>query len=151
QLEKQGHGTYTPVDASKLPKLYLAYKTELGKVSGTVLNNIRERYMSGDAKVIDTLQEIASLADAGKEAIENEDHKGLSRLINKNFDLRCEIMNISDSNKEMVQVARQCGASAKFSGSGGAIIGTYDDDETLQKLIINLKKINARVIKPYIL
>ena len=59
-------------------------------------------------------------------------------------------MNISDSNLELVHTARDCGASAKFSGSGGAIIGTYDDDETLQKLIINLKRINARVIKPYI-
>jgi len=47
-------------------------------------------------------------------------------------------------------VARDCGASAKFAGSGGSIIGIYKDDVMLNRLIVNLKKINARVIKPYI-
>ena len=60
-------------------------------------------------------------------------------------------MNIPESNKEMVRIARECGASAKFPGSGGAIIGTYASDEILRKLIVRLKEINARVIKPYIM
>ena len=77
--------------------------------------------------------------------------KLLFELINRNFDLRTQIMNISESNKEMVRIARDCGASAKFSGSGGAIIGMYTDDEMLRKLIVRLKDINARVIKPYFL
>ncbi|HRD18280.1 MAG TPA: GHMP kinase, partial [Candidatus Marinimicrobia bacterium] len=34
--------------------------------------------------------------------------------------------------------------------SGGSIIGIYKDDAMLNRLIVNLKKINARVIKPYI-
>ena len=97
------------------------------------------------------LSEIAGLADKGKEALTKGDTALLSELINHNFDLRTQIMNISDSNKEMVRIARECGASAKFSGSGGAIIGTYANDEVLRKLIIRLKEINARVIKPYIL
>ena len=71
-------------------------------------------------------------------------------MINTNFDLRAKVMNISDSNREMVETARKCGASAKFPGSGGAIIGIYTSDEMLNKLLVELKKINARVIKPYI-
>jgi glucuronokinase len=59
-------------------------------------------------------------------------------------------MNISDENFEMVEVARKCGASAKFAGSGGSIIGTYKNDEMLTKLIMELKKINVRVVKPFI-
>lgn len=151
QMKEKGYGIYTPLEPTNLPKLYLAYKTELGKVSGTVLNNIRERFESGDAVTVNTLIEIANLADEGKQAIQKMDYPALSALINKNFDLRCKIMNISESNMEMVNVARGCGASAKFSGSGGAIIGMYDDDEMLRKLIVNLKNINARVIKPYII
>ena len=50
----------------------------------------------------------------------------------------------------MVEVARQCGASAKFSGSGGSIIGLYKDNQTLTRLMVELKKIGARVIKPFI-
>jgi hypothetical protein len=33
----------------------------------------------------------------------------------------------------------------------GSIIGTYKDDETLRCLVINMKKIGARVIKPFII
>ncbi|MBN2166625.1 MAG: hypothetical protein JW717_10140 [Marinilabiliaceae bacterium] len=150
-IETHEYGKYERLDSTKLPKLYLAYKTELSKVSGTVLNNIKERYDKGEAFVFDTLHEIAECAEKGKTAILNHDFNELNRLIDLNFDLRCKIMNISESNMELVNTARACGASAKFSGSGGAIIGMYQNDETLRKLIVNLKRINARVIKPYIL
>ena len=151
QMAEHGHGKYLLLDASLLPKLYIAYKTNLGKVSGTVFNDIRSKFDKGDAHVIQTLQDIASLADKGMQAINKGDHAELSSLINQNFDNRCKIMSISPSNMELVQTARSCGASASFTGSGGAIIGTYKDDETLNKLLYSLKKINARVIKPYIL
>lgn len=149
-LQKNGFGKYEIMDSTLLPKLYLAYKVDLGKVSGTVLNNIREKYEGGDPLVIDTLAELAGLAEQGREFLLKKDYTGLHKLIDKNFDLRCKIMKISESNMELVMKARNCGASAKFSGSGGAIIGMYEDDEMLQRLIIHLKKINARVIKPII-
>lgn len=149
-MKKNNHGIYEKLDFKMLPKLYLAYKTDLSKVSGSVFNNIKQQYLNGDVEVITTLQKIADCAEQGKEAIKNKDYIKLNELINMNFDLRCSIMNISDSNLELVNTARKCGASAKFSGSGGAIIGMYEDDDMLRKLIIELKKINARVIKPYI-
>ncbi len=149
-LLKNGFGKYEILDSTLLPKLYLAYKIELGKVSGTVLNNIREKYDKGDTLVINTLTELAELAEQGKEVILYKDYNTLNKLMDRNFDLRCKIMDISESNMELVRTARNCGASAKFSGSGGAIIGMYEDDEMLQRLIINLQKINARVIKPII-
>jgi glucuronokinase len=150
-LQKRAYGKYVTIDPALLPKFYLAYKVELGKVSGTVLNNLREKFEKGDPLVIDTLAELAELAEQGRKVISEKDYHTLSALMDRNFDLRSKIMNISDSNKELVKVARDCGASAKFSGSGGAIIGTYEDDEVLQRLIVNLRKINARVIKPIIM
>jgi glucuronokinase len=150
-LLSKGYGKYEVIDPSLLPKLYLAYKTELGKVSGTVLNNLKERYDKGEKLVLDTLSDLAEVAQNGRTAILNRDYATLNKLMDRNFDLRCKIMNISNSNMELVNTARDCGASAKFSGSGGAIIGMYEDDEMLRRLIINLKKINARVIKPIIM
>lgn len=151
QIEEHGYGVYTPIDPNLLPQLYIAYKTDLGKVSGKVLNEIRSKYDKGDAHVIATLNTIASLADQGAEAIKAKDYGLLGELINANFDNRCKIMTISDSNMELINTARNCGAPASFTGSGGAIIGTYQDDDMLKKLIYSLKKINARVIKPYII
>ena len=49
----------------------------------------------------------------------------------------------------MVQIARRFGASAKFTGSGGAIIGTYRAD-TFDDMRRELKKYGVEVIKPEI-
>jgi glucuronokinase len=149
-MEERGYGYYEPLDTALLPQLYIAYKTDLGKVSGKVLNDIKSRFDKGDTHVIETLQKIASLADAGKEALQANDYETLGKLVNQNFDYRCTIMNISPENMELVNTARNTGASASFSGSGGAIIGIYNDDEMLNRLVYALKKINARVIKPIV-
>jgi glucuronokinase len=150
-LKRKNHGHYERLDPALLPKLYLAYKSELGKISGVVLNDIRTRYDKGDVEVINTLNRMAEIAEEGRKALLNRDRTALNDLMNENFDQRCKIMNISESNHEMVAIARSCGASAKFAGSGGSIIGIYKDDEMLTQLIVELKKINARVIKPYVI
>jgi len=151
KFEKNGIGIYERISPEKLPPLYIAYKTDLGKVSGTVLNNIRVRFEKGDQEVITSLKEMASLAEDGKKAINEGDHTKLFKLMDANFDLRCKLMQISDSNMELVQTARNCGVSAKFTGSGGSIIGMYKDDEELTRLVIAMRKLKARVIKPYII
>lgn len=150
-MEKKRHGEYEQINPQLLPKLFIAYKVSLSKVSGTVLNDVKTRYEQGDPFVVDTLNQIAEKAEKGKVAILNRDYNTLNKLINENFDLRTKIMNISDSNLAMVKTARKCGASAKFAGSGGSIIGIYTNDEMLTRLIIEFKKLNARVIKPYII
>ena len=150
QILSQGHGFYQPLDPTLLPNLFIAYKTELSKVSGKVHNDVRTRYSQGDKFVIDTLGAIADLAEQGKAALLEKDHKLLHALMDENFNLRCKIMDISNSNMELVNTARACGASATFTGSGGSIIGQYYGDSMLNKLMVEFKKINARVIKPTI-
>lgn len=150
-MESKGHGNYEQIDPTLLPNFYIAYKINLGKVSGSVFNDVKARFHDGEPLVVDTMAEIGQVAADGKEAILSGDHNLLADLINKNFDLRAKIFNITDSNIELIKVARKCGASAKFTGSGGSIIGTYPNDETLRSLIINMQKLNARVIKPFII
>jgi glucuronokinase len=48
----------------------------------------------------------------------------------------------------MVETARAAGASAKFSGSGGAIVGTYTDEAMFADLESRLTAIGVRVLKP---
>lgn len=150
-LKKKNHGLYERIDPALLPKLFIAYKTNLSKISGYVLSDIRERFERGEELVITTLNRIAELAEEGKQALYDGNKKKLLDLMNENFDLRSKIMNITVDNYELVATARRCGASAKFAGSGGSIIGMYENDEMLTRLIVELEKINARVIKPYIM
>ena len=50
----------------------------------------------------------------------------------------------------MVMVARSSGASAKFAGSGGAIVGTYEGDEQYAALEKALSGIGCRTFRPVI-
>ena len=149
-MDARGHGQYERIDTALLPNLYIGYKTQLSKVSGVVLNDLATRYKNNDPLTLQTLARLAQVAEEGKTALLKRDYVTLNRLINENFDLRRKIMNISDSNIEMIECARACGASAKFPGSGGSIIGIYPSDEVLNKLIVELKQIKVRVIKPYV-
>ncbi len=145
------HGLYERIDTKLLPNLYIAYNIGLGKVSGKLFNDVRIRYENGDRRVIETLQKIAQLTEKGREALLNGNIDKLNFLMNENFDLRSQIMPISEQNKRMIETARKCGVSAKFAGSGGSIIGIYHDTEKLDHLILELKKVNARVIKPFVI
>ena len=149
-IQEKGHGLYERLSPKFLPNLYLAYKPALGKVSGIVLNGIRQGYDRKDSFVLETLRRIAGKAEAGKEALLKKDYSALKQLMNENFDLRSQIMKISESNMEMVMVARACGASAKFAGSGGSIIGMYEDEGIYDRLESELGRIGAKVIKPII-
>ena len=51
----------------------------------------------------------------------------------------------------MVELARNTGASAKFTGSGGAIIGTYKDESMFEQLKRSLGEEDIEVIKPEII
>jgi glucuronokinase len=51
----------------------------------------------------------------------------------------------------MVEAARAVGASAKFTGSGGAIVGTYQDEAMYRRLQEQLAGIGVEVLKPEIL
>jgi glucuronokinase len=59
-------------------------------------------------------------------------------------------MTISESNMEMIRAARSCGASAKFAGSGGSIVGMYEGEEMYGRLVAELAKLRAIVLKPII-
>lgn len=149
-IRSRGHGVYEKLDRHLLPPLYLAFNTSLGKISGKVLNDIRLGYERKDKVVIDTLKKIAEKAEMGKEAIKKKDYTYLKKLMDENFDLRSQIMRISKPDMEMIQAARRCGASAKFAGSGGSIIGMYEKEETFHRLKQEMEKIQAEVIKPFI-
>jgi len=149
-IKKNGHGIYEQLDPKLLPHLYLAYKPSLAKVSGDVLNEIRVGYERGDRLVIETLNRIAEIAERGKQALLQGNMDELYNLMNENFDLRRKIMKISSGNLELIRAARECGASAKFAGSGGSIIGMYKDEDMFSHLVIELKKLEAKVIKPIV-
>lgn len=150
-IQREGHGFYERLDVGLLPPLYLAYKKELGKVSGAVLDDIRAAYERGDPSVLAVLRRLAEVAWQGRAALHEGDRDRFFDLMNENFDLRSKIMAVGAGNLELIETARRCGVSAKFAGSGGSIVGMYRNEEDFERLSAELGKFGAEVIKPLIL
>jgi len=147
-MDKQGWGHYQPLQRDLFKQIYIAYRTDLAEGSEVVHNNFRERYQFGDPVVLSAIGEWIELTEKGKEALENGDFEKLAEYINRNFDIRRSVMNISEKNLSMVEIARSIGASAKFTGSGGAIIGTFRNDEMFENLVHALGELDVHVLKP---
>jgi glucuronokinase len=147
-MEKQGYGYYEPMDPRLLPKLYVAYMDDLSEPTERFHNNIRHRFDEGEPKVVDAMRFWAGLTDKVRECLRAGQLDQIPALLNANFDKRRGIYNISEGNIRMVEAARSVGASAKFTGSGGAIVGTYVDEAMFKELRQTLGKLNIRVLKP---
>jgi len=115
-MREHGYGRYERLDPSTLPPLYIAYRSDLSQESSQAHLRVRELYNLGDPLVVSTMKEIASLADAAREALAAGRPHELAELIDRNFDLRARIFPISEGNLELVRTARAAGASCKFCG-----------------------------------
>lgn len=147
-MDSRGYGDYEPLDPSLLPNVYLAYRTSLSEGTEVFHTNVRERWNAGDPLVRGAMEEWASYAERGRRALIEGDVAGLGKLIDANFDLRAKIYTISAGNLEMIQTARAVGATSNFSGSGGAVTGTFADDRMFRKLEDSYAPLGIKVIRP---
>ncbi len=141
-------GAYETLDTQQLPPLYIAYRTDLSGPTEVVHNDLRARFDRGDSAVIDVLAQLAQLVPVARTAIDQGDADTLATLINRNYDLRESICKIPGGQAEMVARARQAGASAKFAGSGGAIIGTCPNSTVYKDLEATMTALGCRIIQP---
>lgn len=146
-MEDLGHGAYESLDPHLLPTMFVAHQTQPTKVSGLVLNDLKSRWEHGDAEVLETIDRIAALASRGRDALLGGDHEQFASLMNENFDLRRRIVRIDERDLAMIETARTLGASAKLTGSGGAIIGVFQGDAMKRRIAEQLCALGARVIE----
>jgi glucuronokinase len=144
------YGVYERLDCALLPPIYLAYKDDVSEPTEVFHNDIRARYNRGEAKVVEAMSKFAGLAAQARDALLMRDEQCLGRLMDENFDTRRSIYQLPAAQVEMVEAARRVGASAKFAGSGGAIIGSYQDDKMFEALRTELGKIGCVVMKPQV-
>lgn len=149
-MKKQGHGTYEQIDPALLPPLYVAYDPNMGEGTEVFHNDIRSRWLRGDAEVVNAMHTWADLAQQSRDLIVAGRGREIAPLINANFDLRRTLYQIAKGNIDMIEAARSVGASSKFTGSGGAIVGTYDDEKMYQALAKKMESMGLKIIKPVI-
>lgn len=147
-MEKQGYGNYETLPVTCFPPFYIAYRRNLSEGTEVVHNNLKARFDIGEKAVLRAMERWAEITDEFRLAMAAKDYDTMHRLMNENFDLRRKIIQITPGNIQMVELARSIGASAKFTGSGGAIIGTYRNEEMFDNLKSLMDKYEIEVIKP---
>ena len=149
-VESTGHGRYERLAFSSLPNLYIAYDPNRAEISGKYHRKLKVLFEEKKPDILAAMTEFADIAQRGRDALVAGEFSKLPELVNANFDLRDRIFNVSAANRNMVLTARKCGASAKFAGSGGAIVGTYEDEAQYARLTADLESIGCFVLKPKI-
>jgi glucuronokinase len=149
-MESRGYGEYERMDPALLPNVYVACRTSLSEGTEVFHGNLRERWHRRDPDVVEAMTLWASYAEQGRECLLQRDYDRLKELVNANFDLRSRIYQIDPGNLEMVNAARRVGATSNFAGSGGAIVGTYEDDTMFRRLTDEMRRLGVEVHKPRI-
>lgn len=129
------HGDYRPLPPELLPPLFVAYDERLSKSSGAVHNAMRYRAaIEHDPAVIDAMAGKAALADQAVADLLAGRRDLIGPIIDRDFDLRRSVYDLPADQVRMIDIARRHGSHAKFAGSGGAVIGTCEDDAHLDRL-----------------
>ena len=150
-IERQGYGMYEELDPALLPPVYVAYTTQLSEGTEVFHNDIRGRWNRGEREVVSAMYQWANLAQRVRDMLVAGEGMKIGPLLNENFDLRRRLYKLSTGNIDMVETARSVGASAKFTGSGGAIVGTYEGESMFADLKAALEPKGYAVLKPQIL
>ena len=150
-MDKQGWGNYEPLLPEKLPPVYVAYRTDMAESSDVFHNDIRGRYNRGEPEVVEAMKFWAELTVRARAALLAGRDEELAELMDANFDRRRKIYQIHPDNIAMVEAARSVGASAKFTGSGGAIVGTFRDETMFENLCRVLGSMGIHVLKPHLI
>ena len=149
-MDQKGHGDYQPIFGLDDISFYLAFPTNLSESSNLVHSDLRQRYDNGDLQVKLAMEAFGGLTNSFKLALENRNIEELHSIINRNYDIRKSIMTINPAFDLMIQLARNIGVSAKFTGSGGAFIGIYKDEAQLNELKIIMGEHDIEVLCPLI-
>jgi glucuronokinase len=104
--------------------------------SGKIHSDTRARWLRRDPEVEKGVQELAQCADQCVEALGAGDRATLADLMDRNFSIRRRLYGdacLGAWNLEMIRIARENGAAAKFPGSGGAVLGLMRPGQSLEK------------------
>lgn len=133
-----------------LKNIYIAYSDNLAEGSEKTHSNLRERFNSGETAMLEAVEKWKGLTITFREALEHGDFDTMNECINTNFDLRNSLVKLQPNQIALVELARQSGASAKFCGSGGAIIGMYKDEAMLNRLRNDFSNNGVNILLPNI-
>jgi galactokinase/mevalonate kinase-like predicted kinase len=128
EAEAELFATVEPL-AAYVPALpFVLAFTGVQHASGAVHRPIRERWLEGEAIVVEGYERITEIARMGKKALIAEDWRELGRLMSENHAIQRDLGGSGESNERLIAAALEAGAmGAKLAGAGdgGTIIALW--------------------------
>jgi galactokinase/mevalonate kinase-like predicted kinase len=126
--EAELFATVEPLAAhvSELP--FVLGFTGVRHASGVVHKPLRERWLEGEATVVEGYRRLTEIARMGKKALLMSDWPLLGRLMNENHAIQRDLGGSGESNERLIGAALEAGAlGAKLAGAGhgGTIIALW--------------------------
>lgn len=138
-------GVYEQLDPKLLPPLLIAWRTEAAGHSGMLHAALRERHRSGELFVQEVIDGLAAAARGARDALLAGDLVNFGRCVDHTFDLRRELVALDPRCVEMIEIARSSGASANYTGSGGAIVAVCRDERNRRSVSDALSAIGCEI------
>jgi len=129
------NATLKPIDAA-LP--FILVTTGVERLSGSVHGPMAERWIAGEAVVVDAIARISELAEPGSEMLERGDLGRLAALMNENQELIASVGGSGDAIDLLVSRSISHGAlAAKLAGAGmgGTIIALTESPDQLERAL----------------
>lgn len=145
-LARAGGPRVEPLDAGRIPDVYVAWRPDAPTRSGEVHREMRERFAAGEPAVVETMREIAGLARAALRPLLTGDAGGLGILMERNLELRRSLYELDERHLELADVAHRTGSAVNYAGSGGAIVGLVRDDAKLDELRAGLGELGCELV-----
>jgi glucuronokinase len=141
-------GLYEALDPALLPPLFVAWNLEAAEHSGVTHGNLRARFERGERIVLDAISELADHAHEARNALLAGEREAFARCVDGSFDARRRMLTLDADHVAMIELARGHGASANYTGSGGAIVGCCRDEDHRTEVLAAFKSAGHRAIAP---
>jgi galactokinase/mevalonate kinase-like predicted kinase len=133
EAEAELFATIEPLGDYVLELPFVLGFTGVQHASGAVHKPIRERWLEGEATVVEGYKRITQIACAGKKALFLRDWPLLGRLMNENHAIQRDLGGSGESNERLIAAALEAGAlGAKLAGAGhgGTTIALWSRPDT---------------------
>ncbi len=141
-------GAAERLDPALLPPLLLAWHGVPSQSSGDVHAPVWARFQAGDRAVRATMAELAQNAERGRAALLAGDRAAFLACVDRNLALRAQVFAIAPADRDLVQLGRALGASAKFPGSGGAVLFACRDDAQRDAVEASCRQHGHHTLRP---
>lgn len=140
-------GSYEQLDPALLPPLLIAWREEAAGHSGEIHSSLHARHRDGEPLVRETMASLGAAARDARDALVDGDFERFRACVDATFDLRRRLVVLDELCVEMVETARACGASANYTGSGGAIVTVCPAERGLDQVARALEAIGCGVAR----